>query len=277
MAGRDLNVFAKKLAQYDSASLTQNLHAQAHARAILIDSNTPSDQWPPFSLNLDKRLYYGANLLISGGLELLEGENFVEQAETFLTRGAEAIEFLYNSIDNFNASPREELLKAAIAYHIASRHARAYVLMDRLKKYPKDGSGFSEILIAILERKLEYARRQTLHLFEEEKSNDATIAVMISNGEISQEEAIDRLGKRSLTQAVSFFLEYLKTGRRDYLSRAIEITLKVEQLAKDAYDVNLWWTARMLRHILKEFGDSSLWNCLSKFSPEGNDNFMILI
>ena len=227
MAGRNLNIFAKELAQYESASSTQYLHAQAHARAILVDSAAPREQWPPFSKQLDERLYYGANLLISGGLELLEGEGFAEQAEKFLTEGAEAIEFLCNSIDSFKASPREELLKAALAYHIASRHARAYVLMDKLKKYPKSKNEFSELLIAILERQLELARRQTIYLFEEKGYNDATISAMLSNGELSPEESVDKLGKRSLTQAVSFFLEYLKIGRKDYLSRAIEITQNV--------------------------------------------------
>jgi len=275
MAGRNLNIFAKELAQYELASSTQYLHAQAHARAILIDSAAPREQWPSFSKQLDERLYYGANLLISGGLELLEGEGFADQAEKFLTRGAEAIEFLCNSIDSFKASPREELLKAALAYHIASRHARAYVLMNKLKKYPEQNNEFFELLIAIFERQLEHARSQTILLFEEEGNNDVTISTMLSNGEISPEEAVDRLGKRSLTQAVSLFLEYLKVGRKDYLNRAIEITKNIVQLGKESRDVGLWWTARMVRHILNEFGDSSLWNCLGNFSPEGTDNFMI--
>jgi len=263
------------LGQYESAGLTQNLHAQAHARAILIDSAAPREQWPPFSRHLDERLYYGANLLISGGLELLEGEGFAEQAEKFLTRGAEAIEFLCNSVDSFKASPREELLKAALSYHIASRHARAYVLMDKLKKYPERENEFFELLIAILERQLEYARRQTINLFEEEGNNDVTISTMFSNGEISPEEAIDRLGKMSLTQAVSLFLEYLKIGRKDYLNRAIEIAQNVVQLGKESRDVRLWWIARMVRHIFNECSDSSLWSCLGNFSPEGTDSFMI--
>ncbi len=275
MSGRDLKTFAKTIEQYASEDMTQNLHAQAHARAILIDSAAPRDQWPSFNPHLDERLYYGANLLISGGLELLESEGYAEQAEKFLTKGAEAIEFLCSSRDSLKASPREELLKAALAYHIAGRHARAYVLMDQLEKYPENENEYFGVLISILKRRLKRARRQTIRIFEKMGNNDETISTMLQKGEMSPEEAFDRLGKRSLTQAISLFLEYLKIGRKEYLNRAITITQNVVQLGKDSCDVSLWWTARMAYQIFKEIGGSSLWNCMGKFNPEGTDNFMI--
>jgi len=129
-------------------------------------------------------------MLISGGLELLEMNDFADSAERFLTNGAETIEFLCRSPGTFKVSLREEMLKAAIAYHIASRHARAYVLMEQLKNYPVSKDRFTELIIAILERRIADARQQTVHLFEDEQNNDVIVAGQLSSGEISPEEAI---------------------------------------------------------------------------------------
>ena len=66
-----------------------------------------------------------------GGLDLLETEEFVAQAKSFLFAGAEALEFLVSSTETYRGSPLDAKLRCAAAYYLAGYHARAYVILDR--------------------------------------------------------------------------------------------------------------------------------------------------
>jgi hypothetical protein len=82
----------------------------------------------------------------------------------------------------------------------------------RLREHAFEGDVFSQLIIAVIERRLEDARSQTVTLFQQSEGIDAKTAGEMSSGGISEEEVVERLGKRSVTQAISVFLEYLKVG-----------------------------------------------------------------
>ena len=72
----------------------KNLHAQAHARAILRNLTAPTDDWPNFRADLDDRLHHAGHSLVWSGLQLLEVGRRDEQVRQLLLTGAEALEFL---------------------------------------------------------------------------------------------------------------------------------------------------------------------------------------
>ena len=133
-----------RLVAFSQDSAVVNIHAQAQARAILKRTEAPATDWPNFDPNLDERLHHIAHRLIWGALELLEVDQFQEDAKTCLVQGAEALEFLYGDSSMPATLRTEELLKASFAYYIGGHSARAFVLLhDTLESFlpvPPDAS-----------------------------------------------------------------------------------------------------------------------------------------
>src|SRR5688572_26850851 len=74
--------------------LFRNLHAQAHARAILRQLATPGADWPNFRADLDERLHAAAYHLFWTALQILEAGQQPQAVRPLLVAAAEAWEFL---------------------------------------------------------------------------------------------------------------------------------------------------------------------------------------
>ncbi|MCK4659366.1 MAG: DEAD/DEAH box helicase [Phycisphaerae bacterium] len=243
-----------------------NLHAQGHARCILHNLETPRDEWPAFRSDLDERLLYSANQMISNGLELFPGTTSRPLACNLLSRGAEALEFLC-STGTLGRSTHDEILKSAIAYHIAGFHARSYVLIQRLAAPDAELSEFPRLIVSLLRRELRDARERTYAFFDVRDFSDEGLAENLAAGESEDDNAIANLGRRSLVNSLSEYLEYVKSGDESLLERAILRCGQVADLARDARHVDLWWWGRATEHLLRELGDSSLWRGLADIGP----------
>lgn len=264
---RDLEQLSRRMETLLRDGTRRNLHAQAHARAILKQLGTPEREWPTFSPVLDERLAYFANITMVMALDLVDEPTHHDLAIELLTQGAEAIEFLC-AAERFKASIPDELLKAATAYHIAGHHARSYVLMQALAtRTDFEPDLFTRALIAIVNRDLVRAREATLAVFNQPQFVDGSVAANLANGETSDDDAIADLGRRSLTEAISWFLEFLKTGSMPYRNTAVERCRAVAELGREARHVDLWWWGKVLERLFRELGDSSLWNCVGDLGP----------
>jgi len=198
MPERDLVELSAHVEQALADGVNLNLHAQAHARSILSELESPAADWPQFSVGLDERLYFSANHLICSGLELLEGPGREALSFKALTRGAEALEFLSTAPGDSRFSAPLEQLKAAVAYHIADHHARAYVMVERVRARGELGDWLSQMMVFLLDRDPFQLRRVTLSIFDGVETNDSHLAVWLANGQFDETHAIVNLGERSL-------------------------------------------------------------------------------
>lgn len=264
---RDLEQLSRRMETLLRDGTRRKLHAQAHARVILKQLGTPEGEWPVFSSVLDERLAYFANISLVMALDLIDAPPHQDLAVELLTQGAEAIEFLCTA-GQFKASVPDELLKAATGYHIAGHHARSYVLMHALT----DGNGleadsFTQAIIALLGRDLVRAREVTNALFNQPQFEDTTVAGRLGEGATTDDDAIADLGRRSLTEAISWFLEFLKSGSTTYSDTAADRCRVVAELGREARHTDLWWWGKVLERLFRELGDSSLWNCIGDIGP----------
>ena len=217
-----------------------NLHAQAHARAILSELRTPLAEQPQFTAGLDERLYLAANFLVCGGIDVLQGVGYENLSVRALTRGAESLEFLGTSATDRRFRTSSDTLKSAVAYHIAGHHARAYVLVERLRAKGSPGDWLSQIVLQLLDRNFLGLRNLTLDVFASAATNDAMLAALLERDDFDEATAISSLGERSLAEAVSIYLEYLKVGRVELLEEALAVVSGVTKLAREVRLVNLW-------------------------------------
>ncbi|MDL1871193.1 DEAD/DEAH box helicase [Deltaproteobacteria bacterium PRO3] len=264
---RDLQQLSQQMETLLRDGTRRNLHAQAHARAILKQLGTPEREWPAFSPVLDERLMYFANASMVMALDLVDAPMYQDLATELLTQGAEAIEFLC-VVGRFKACIPDELLKAATAYHIAGHHARSYVLMHTLttsNDFKPDS--FIQAIIALVARDLTRAREITLAIFNQPQFVDANVAEALAGGATTDDNAIADLGRRSLTEAISWFLEFLKVGSMPFRDTATKQCRAVAALGREARHVDLWWWGKVLERFFRELGDSSFWSCIGDIGP----------
>jgi superfamily II DNA/RNA helicase len=246
-------------------------HAEAHARAILRNVARPSDDWPKFRSDLDDRLHHAAHYLLWAALHLLEAGRSQAEVSPLLLFASESLEFLCADPSENTPVQLEQAVTATFGYYLAGHYARSYVL---LKEAIPDGTPLPpaiELLVRVLRKQFGIARRITVENFALATLNDDDIAQALLDGRLSDDEAYDRILLASATQAVSFYLEYPKTGLRPLLDTAISILDDAILIAKEKRHVDWWWWLFCLRHLFRELGDASPWTQLKPL--QGGDNW----
>ena len=247
--------------------------AQAQARSILKRTGTPSLEWPNFDSRLDSRVHHIAHRLLWGSLELLEAEEFEDDARRCLTIGAEALEFLYADTSMPAALRTEELLRASFGYYIGGHSARAFVLLNDMLEDLLPMPIMHQLAVAVLRRDLHDARRLFFDVFSDDDYSDTSIAAQLAEGSLQDSDAVTRIITRSVASAVCCFLEFLKTGDRPCLTEASELIDNSIHLAREFHFVDLWWWAYCIRFLFREMNGNSFWvqlaPLLSGDTPDG--------
>lgn len=266
---RNLDQLAASLEELLDDGRLLNLQAQAHARTILSQLDTPRDEWPRFTASLDERLLYGAHLMLVRGMELVDTEGRAELSKRLLLRGAESLEFVAN-VPQSRLSQFDERVNAAIAYHVAGYHARSYVMVSRLTEEEQTGvtsDALAPGILALLRRDLRDLSASCIRILANEAFQDVPIAAGLRGAEFQDDEAIAALGRRSLCEALLRYLEYAKRGDAPLLEVARAQCRDVALLGEEAGHVDLWWLGLAVEKLLHDLGDSSLWQGLSDLSP----------
>ena len=264
-----------RLVAFSRDSAVVNIHAQAQARAILKRTDAPTTDWPNFDPNLDERLHHIAHRLIWGALELLQVDQFQEDAKTCLVQGAEALEFLYGDSSMPVTLRTEELLKASFAYYIGGHGARAFVLLNDTLESFLPVPPMLQLAVGVLQKNLRGARQLTIDLFGDDAFLDNTVADQLDAGEINIENGLGRIITRSTARAVCCFLEYVKSGHRDCFNEAVDLIEHTIDLARESRFVDLWWWAFCIRFMFREFDDNCFWTLLNPFTGDEDPNGLV--
>jgi superfamily II DNA/RNA helicase len=254
--------------------LVRNLHAQAHARAILRNVARQSDDWPNFRSDLDERLHHAAHYLLWASLHLLEAGQPPADVAPLLLTGSEALEFLCADPRESTAVRLEQAVTATFGYYLSGYYARSYVL---LREAIPEGTPLPpaiRLLVSVLRKQFGEARRITVEHFSQDALRDETIAEELAAGSLGEDEAYERILLASASQAVSYFLEYPKSGTRPFLDTAIGILDDAILIAKEKRYVDWWWWLFCLRYLFRELGDASPWNQLLPL--RGGDNWTLV-
>ncbi len=248
--------------------LVRNLHAQAHARAVLRNIASGSDDWPNFRVDLDDRLHHAAHSLLWSALQLMEAGQPQADVNPLLLAGSEALEFL--CADPRYPSPvrLEQAVAATFGYYLSGYYARSYVLLRGAVPDETVLPPALALLVSVLRKQFDEARRLTITHFSQATLSDVVIAEQLAAGELGEDEAYDRILLASATQAVSFFLAYPKNGERQLLDAAIAILDDAILIAKEKRYVDWWWWLFCMRFLFRELGDASPWTRLRPLRGE---------
>ena len=240
----------------------RNFVAQAHSRAVLQRLGADPAQWPRYSPELDENLLYTAYFLFWQGLQLKTLPDFRTDGDALIKQGAEILEFLYSEAVTQQPERIEQLFSAALGYYISGYYARSYVLMKELGQsdsLPQE----LQLLHRLFIKDLIGLRGLISQVLGDETYSDKAIAAAIRGGNITRDEALDRVLRASLNRAFSFFAEFPKNGRRTYIEQARKILDEGIDLTEKIQFVDWWWLFYCAKHLIDEFDANSLWTQLS--------------
>jgi hypothetical protein len=250
----------------------KNFVAQSHSRDVLRQLQVPEGEWPAFTATLDEDLVYAAQTLLYLGLQLKLAGALLSNADNYLTRGAEVLEYVYARTDNRDPERVSQLFTAALAYYMAGHFARAFVLVRDLEvnaPLPR----FLRPIRHLLLKEFRPLRGTVLDQLLRDEYDDAQIAAAVTAGDLDEDQAMCRVLEATLYRALSHFLEYAKTGDMNLFTMTEDLVVGGTDVSVAHKFADWWWYFSCVGVMLTSFRRHSLWTNLGPFfsRPETSD------
>jgi Lhr-like helicase len=264
MASDHVTAMSHRLADIRQQGKFQNFVAQAHSRDILRYLQVPPEKWPAYTDSLDDDLNYTAHYLLYQGLELRNQPGTAAESDAHLTLGAEILEYLHTRAGAGDPERVCQIFTAALAYYIAGHFARAFVLIRDLEaSVPLPG--YLRPLRHLLMKDFGRLRGEIFGLLLNPEYADTRIAEHVAAGAMDEDQAVSRILEATLCRALSFFLEYAKTGIDGLLATADHMLEQGIRLAIETRFVDWWWFLSCVRALLRSYQAHSLWTNLAPY------------
>lgn len=245
---------ARLLVQSMSSAGIRNLIAQSKAKQVLREVREVPANFPNFEPELDDRVTFVAYALLAAGCSLIERGETTE-GHTELHAAADILESAHRTeIANQQASALHCLI-GAMAFYACGQYSRAFVLIGNIEEVtPSTG------IIASFLRK-DRARLIT-------KLN----AVLLSPPpEFADSNQFDDWALTTcIARVISLATEHALSGQAGHLTEADAVLRDAMTVSEGGSHPGFWWIARLLRLMLKDYGNGSLWSVLPPFfGPDG--------
>jgi hypothetical protein len=240
---------ARQLVQSMRSRRIRNLIAQSKAKQVLREVREIPSNFPDFNPELDDQVTFVAYGLLAAGCSL------IEQSET-----AEGHVELHAAADILESAHRTEIadhqesalhcLIGAMAFYACGQYSRAFVLIGNIEEVTPSAG-----IIASFLRK-DRARLIT-------KLNAVLLTPPPIFDETSQFD--DWALTICVARSVSLATEHAISGQPELLENADAILRDAMTISEGASNPAFWWLARLLRLMLKNYGNGALWFVLPPF------------
>lgn len=231
------------LADLEQDSSTQNFIAQADARYILLSVNEPLENFPRFRENLDEGLDTIAYSYLAIGCSFAENSETRHMSYKALEKAATILEHNHLSVRNRNTYSRYHILISGLAYYASCHYSKSFVLLSQAQY----DTPISKITYFILTKKIE-------PLLE------AIDGILLPDDYIeASDDKEAHIYNYLFAKSILLIVRYLHYGENKYLHQSVEIIDDLLRLAIIDEDPAFWWVIRLLRIIVNNFTDNSLW------------------
>lgn len=231
----------------------ENLFAQAHARHVLHEVKEAPENFPQFAPDLDDRVTFAAYSLLAAGCSLVEqGERL--EGNGVLEHAASQLQHIHGPHAAGSLEHSFHLFVAAMAYYAAGHYSRAFVAVRSIEEQTEAakiiGAFLRKDMKAMAERLDEVLLRETPDFEEQTDLDEWAITLAIA-------------------RSVSYAVEFIHTGNDDLLNVADDQLQNAGIVASAGNYPAWWWIVRLLRLMLQDLGDASLWRILPPyFGPD---------
>ena len=232
----------------------RNLVAQSKAKQVLREVGEISANFPNFDPSLDDRVTFIAYGLLAAGCSLIErGQTSEGHAE--LQAAADILESAHRTeVANHQTSALHCLI-GAMAFYACGQYSRAFVLIGRVEEATPSAGIVASFL-----------RKDRPRLISKLNAVLLAPAPSFDESRLFDDWALTVCVARS----VAFATEHAISGELELLANADVVLRDAMTISEGASHPAFWWMARLLRLMLKDYGNGSLWSVLPPFfGPDG--------
>lgn len=258
MASEILESYLRRTDELLASGRFQNFLAQSHSRDVLRYLGTLPEDWPSYTSSLDEELVFTAQYLLYLGIKLKASPDTESRGDSNLTLGAEILEHVYARADDDDPERACQLFTAALAYYMSGHFARAYVVVRDLEA-EQTLPRFLQPIRHLLLKDFGLLRADVIERLVRTEYGDELLAGQVETGELGEDEALCRVFEATLFRALSYLLEFTKTGVENLLQTAEALLDGGIELAFDMRFADWWWYYSSVRVMIASYRGHSFW------------------
>lgn len=243
---------ARQLAQSMQAVGIRNLIAQSKAKQVLREVNEIPEHFPKFEPELDDRVTFVAYGRLAAGCSLIEmGE--VAEGQAGLYAAADILESAHRTEVGKESASALHCLIGAMAFYACGQYSRAFVLIRKVE----EATPSAAIIAAFLkkDRSLLISKLNAVLLVQTPDFDELD----------DQNQFNDWALSMCVARAVSLIAEHAISGQQELLVSADAILRDAMLISECGSNASFWWQCRLLRLMLKDYADGSLWSVLPPY------------
>ncbi|MGE4285099.1 MAG: DEAD/DEAH box helicase [Phycisphaerae bacterium] len=242
---------ARQILDSYKTSQFANLFAQSDARSVLYEVGETPDNFPQFIERLTDRVTLLAYAILSAGVSLAESGQHIE-AVAPLEEAATLLNNTHRHLASEDTGSGFHVLIAAMAFYASGQYSKAFVAI----KHIEPQTDFAKIIAAFL-------RKRPSEIIS--VSNPYLLA------DLEQFEDYENICEHAITvaisRALSLVIEYLASGKEQYITAAQDVLDTALSISVEYQTPALWWIVRLLKLMISDSSESSLWNQLPPYFP----------
>lgn len=249
--------YTRQLAKSMQSAGIRNLIAQSKAKQVLREVNEIPENFPTFESGLDVRVTFIAYGRLAAGCSLIEmGEAAEGHAE--LHAAADILESAHRTEVGKESASALHCLIGAMAFYACGQYSRAFVLVRNVEELTP-----SAVIIAA------FLKKDRARLIS--KLNTVLLAQTPEFDELDdQNQFNDWALSMCVARAISLIAEHAISGQQELLASADAILHDAMLISEGGSNASFWWQCRLLRLMLKDYADGSLWSVLPPYFGDGD-------
>ena len=236
-----------------TASRIENLFAQAHAKHVLHEVKESPENFPAFDERLDDKVTFAAYALLASSCSMIEHQSYTEGFDA-LEKAATLLQNIHGPFVEISRESGFHVLVSSMAFYAAGHYSRAFVTIQNVESQTAAAriiAAFIRKDIKTLIQRLNEVLLRNTPAFEDQTDLDEWVVTV------------------AIARSLAMALEYLYTGTRDFIDAADRQLEDAAIVASTGHFPAYWWTVRLLKLMLGNLGDASLWQILPPFfDPE---------
>ena len=261
------DIFHENIFEIDNHIEEEKLYSYIQLISLYLDDIHEVDISP----NSEKirNIYYNSYFIIINSIKLHKTEFWDDLTES-LKKSAESLEILSNLKDNSKLDSDELLFDSILIYSITNYYSRAYVLTKNNPNInlPK----YKEVIFQFMNRDLKNLRNNLFSILNSEECNEKILIEKYKSRKINKFEALEHMLSYSIFKSLNDVLNYIYTGKFEFIENSIKILEKFELIALNYGFVEFSWVIDILKIMIEEFYNNSFWNQLKPLNEEGSFN-----
>ncbi|MGE4193306.1 MAG: DEAD/DEAH box helicase [Pseudodesulfovibrio sp.] len=230
----------------------RNLVAQSNAKYVLHEVNEEPENFPQFDPLLDDKVTFVSYSILSAGASLIE-QGVHTEGRAALESAASLLNNIHGPQVRVTGDSRFHELVAAMAFYAGGQYSRAFVALRKVETH---------FILADLVSA--YIKKDFRKLIQK------VYSVLIAKPKEFEDQAeLDDWAMSVATaEALANLLEGVVSGRNDYFEVAHHRLENALAIAEAGMSYAQWWTIRLLKLMIGNYEDSSLWKTLLPFFPQ---------